>query len=97
MISDSNEQTLGNVIRQVLRSYGLEKKVNEQRIISNWEKVTGPMISKYTRNLRIRNHVLYVEITSSVVRNELNYAKEKLITALNEAAGQEVIKKIVIR
>jgi len=97
MIRDSNEQTLGEVIREFLRSYGLEKKVSEQTVISKWEEVTGPMISKYTRNIRIRNNTLYVEISSSVVRNELSYAKEQLMKALNDAAGKEVVKKIVIR
>lgn len=96
-LRDSNEQSLKEVLQQFLRTFGLEKRVDEQRVIAGWGKVTGPMISKYTRNIRMRNKVLYVEITSSVVRNELNYAREQLVKALNEEAGKEVVKKIVIR
>jgi hypothetical protein len=40
---------------------------------------------------------LYVHLNSSVARNELLMLKEALKEKLNERAGKEVIKDIVLR
>ncbi|MEA3505060.1 MAG: DUF721 domain-containing protein [Bacteroidota bacterium] len=94
---DSNEQSLKEVIEYLLKAYRIDGRVNEQRLISNWENVVGPMIGKYTTSLRIHHKVLFVELTSSVVRNELNYAKEKLVKSLNDTVGARVINRIVLK
>jgi hypothetical protein len=36
-------------------------------------------------------------LSSSVLREELSYGKEKIIAMLNEAIGKNVIKKLVLR
>jgi hypothetical protein len=55
------------------------------------------VIRQYTRNVYVKNHVLYVSLTSSVLRSELLLCREKLIKSLNEYAGAEAIRDIVIR
>jgi predicted nucleic acid-binding Zn ribbon protein len=94
---ESNEQTLKEVIEQLLKAYRIEGKVHEHMLISKYPEVVGPMISRYTENLRIRNRTLFLTINSAVVKNELSYAREKLTKSLNEAAGKDVIDKIVIK
>lgn len=94
---ESNEQTLKEVIEQLLKTYRIEGKVHEQMLISKYPEVVGPMIARYTENLRIRNRTLFLTINSAVVKNELSYAREKLTKSLNDAAGKDVIDKIVIK
>jgi hypothetical protein len=38
-----------------------------------------------------------VSLTSSVLREELNYGKDKIIAMINEELGKEVVKKVVLR
>ncbi|MDX1784359.1 MAG: DciA family protein, partial [Aequorivita vladivostokensis] len=40
---------------------------------------------------------LYVQLSSSVLREELSYGKEKIVKLLNEELGKELIKKVVLR
>jgi predicted nucleic acid-binding Zn ribbon protein len=94
---ESNEQTLKEVIEQLLKAYRIEGKVYEHMLISKYPEVVGPMIARYTENMRIRNRILFLTINSSVVKNELSYAREKLTKSLNDAAGRDVIDKIVIK
>ena len=57
----------------------------------------GPTITRYTTNLYIRNQVLYVHLSSSVVRQELLMARSMLVRNLNARVGSQVIVDIVFR
>ncbi len=92
----SNEQTLGEIIKDVLKSYGLEKKVTQVRVASSWDKVMGPFIAGKTINITLEKDTLIVRLNSPALRNELNYEKEKIINKLNKECGADVVKKIVI-
>ena len=97
MIKKSNESTLRQAIEEMLKTYQLDRKLTETRLINSWEKVVGRMIAKHTSTLYIRNKKLIVKLDSAALKNELSYAKEKIKNALNKEAGQEVITDIVFK
>lgn len=72
-------------------------KLSEAGIINSWEEIVGKAISSRTTKIYIKDHVLYVHLNSSVVRNELLMLREVLKEKLNEKAGSEIIKDIVLR
>ena len=45
----------------------------------------------------LKNKTLYVNISSSVLRQELSYGKQKIVELLNKEIGSEVITKVVLR
>ena len=59
--------------------------------------MVGPVITRYTTNLFIKNQVLYVSLSSSVIRQELMMGREMLIRNLNAQVGSQVIVNIVFR
>ncbi|MCD4772292.1 MAG: DUF721 domain-containing protein [Bacteroidales bacterium] len=91
----SNEQTLKEVVRELLKAYRWGGKILEIRLMNSWENVVGKMISKHTLKLDVRKKVLYVKLDSPALKNELSYAKERIIKSLNEEVGEDVINKIV--
>ncbi|MBE9480441.1 MAG: DUF721 domain-containing protein [Bacteroidetes bacterium] len=91
----SNDQTLKEVINELLEAYKLGDKLKEVRLIDSWEKVVGKLINKHTKNLYIKKKVLFVKLDSAALRNELSYARQKIIKALNKEAKEEVIDDIV--
>ena len=93
----SNDQSLGDAIREFLHSYHLEDKLNETKVIQSWGKVVGPLVEKYTHGLYIRNRILFVKVESAALRHELSYSKSKIIAALNKEVKSEVIEDIVLR
>ncbi len=93
----SNDQTLKEVINELLESYKLGDKLKEVRLIDSWEKVVGKLINKHTKNLYIKKKVLFVKLDSAALRNELSYARQKIIKALNKEAKEEVIEDIVFK
>lgn len=89
--------SLAEAVRDYLREMKLEDGLTEINLINSWEDVVGKAISLRTTRIYIKDHILYVHLSSSVVRNELMMLREALRQKLNERAGSEVIKEIVLR
>ena len=83
----SNQQTLGQVIKDFLRQSGWERKLDEVKIMTEWDKVLGPSLAKYTEEVFIQNNKLHIRLNSSTLRQELSYKKSEIVKELNEAVG----------
>lgn len=92
-----NTELLSDVIRQVLKEHHLDKPLNEKRLIDAWPLVLGNNIIQYTSDLFIKNRVLYVTLTSSVLRHDLFLSREEIKNSLNNQVGVEVIVDIVFK
>ena len=57
----------------------------------------GKGVNNYTTNIKLQKDTLYVQLSSSVLREELSYGKDKIIAMLNEALGKDLIKKLILR
>ncbi len=93
----NNAEPIGKLIREYLRQESLETPLNEQRLIDAWPRVLGPVIASYTRELYIRNQILYVHLTSAALRQELMMGRELLVRNLNKEVGATVITNIIFR
>lgn len=93
----TDSEQVGGVILQYLREMGLETPLNEHRLIQAWDMVLGPAVSRYTKELRIYNQVLFVTVSSAALRNELMMRRSELVARLNAQAGAQVITQIVLR
>ncbi len=80
-----------------MREEGLETPLNEHRLIAAWKEILGPGIASYTSNIYIRNQILYVHLSSSVLRQELMMGRELLVKNLNRHVGAQVITNIIFR
>ena len=92
-----NTESLADVLRRYLREEGVETPLNEHRLISAWEEVVGSAIARYPTSLFIRNQVLHVHLSSSVLRQELMMTRKILVRRLNEKVGAQVIVDIEFR
>lgn len=93
----SNAESIGLLIRQFMRQNGIESPLNEYRLIQSWNEVVGPAIARYTSDMYIKNQILYVHLTSSVLRQELMMGRELLVKSLNNKVGAQVIVNIIFR
>ena len=93
----NNAEQIGVLIRNFLRQESLESPLKESRLINAWPEVLGPVIASYTRDLFIKNQVLYVSLTSAALRQELMMGRELLVRNLNQHVGAQVITNIIFR
>lgn len=93
-----NTESIGEVLQQYLKENRfLNKKIAESRVLSGWHILFGKTISSYTTNVYLRNQTLYVCLSSSVLRSELLMAKDRMIKALNDRAGIEIVEEIIFK
>ncbi|MEE4001446.1 DUF721 domain-containing protein [Tenacibaculum sp. FZY0031] len=74
----------------------LKKGFQKIHIDEAWEKLMGAGVASYTSEVKLQNGTLVVRLSSSVLREELSYGKEKIIRMINEEIGEELVKKIML-
>lgn len=98
MFNKKNELPISDLLSDFLNSNPkIKVSLAEHRAISAWKSLLGEGVSQYTKNLYFKRNILYVQLTSSVLRAELMMNKKSLIERINEQAGMEVVKEIVLR
>jgi predicted nucleic acid-binding Zn ribbon protein len=93
----SNTQPIENVIREYLKEMNIDQKLKEVGIVSRWEKLMGKTVAVRTSHIYIRNHILYIHVTSSVLKNELLMMRQAIIEKINEEAGERIVEQMVIK
>jgi len=92
----TNTAHIAQVVAELLKEYKIDSKLMESRLIAAWPEVLGPL-AKPTDELFIKNKILFVRLSSSVIRNELSMMRSTLVRRLNEKTGEEVITDIFFR
>jgi len=94
-LKGSNEQSLKEVIDELIKTYKLKDGIAASRVINSWEKVAGSMIFKHTEKIFIRKNNLYLKLDSPALKQELSYAKSSIIKKLNKTVDQNLIEDII--
>jgi predicted nucleic acid-binding Zn ribbon protein len=89
--------SLADALRDYIHEMNMENKLREISLIGSWEEIVGKAIASRTSDIYIREKVLYVKLNSSVVRNELLMLRQAILEKLNEKAGSDVIRDIVLQ
>jgi predicted nucleic acid-binding Zn ribbon protein len=93
----SNTQSLSEVLRDYVKGTSIERKLKEVDVVQSWEELLGQTIAHYTISVSLRGKILFVEINSSVVKNELFMMRDEIRRKLNEKAGEELVEKIIFK
>ena len=89
--------TIGDALKEFIHTNRLEKGLDVVNAKKAWKSMMGVAITKYTTDIKLDGDTLHVQLSSSVLREELSYGTEKIIKLLNEELGKELIKKLVLR
>ena len=97
MKRDFELKKIKSILNNIIDNNSLKVGLNNVKIQSVWKKIMGSNINSYTSGISLKKRTLYVKLSSSVLREELSYGKEKIIKILNEEFGEIIIDKIVLR
>ena len=87
---------IGDILKEFVETNKLQGGLDKIEVRDVWESIMGNGVNHYTTAVKLERHTLYIQLSSSVLREELSYGKEKIISMLNEALGKELIKKLVL-
>lgn len=88
---------LSDALKEFVDTNHLQSGLDKVDVKEAWVNLMGNGVNNYTNSVSLKRDTLYVDLSSSVLREELSYGKEKIIMMLNEHLGKELIKKIVLR
>ncbi len=95
-VRQSNQPTaLKDVMPKFFETYQLKKPHQEANIKTSWLQMMGKPIADRTRRLFIQNKVLYVELSSAPLKQELSMSGNKVRDLLNQQMGENVLDKVI--
>ncbi|MCL5130425.1 MULTISPECIES: DUF721 domain-containing protein [unclassified Algibacter] len=89
--------SIQDALKEFVTTNRLEKGLDKVNVADAWAKLMGNGVNNYTSSVALERETLYIELSSSVLREELSYGKQKIINMLNEELGKDIIKKLVLR
>jgi len=89
-------EPVGELLRNVLRRLGLERRLEEQRAIEAWPGIVGPAVAEQARAVAIREGVLFVDVATNVWMQELGLMRDSIAERLNAHLGAPLVRKIVL-
>jgi hypothetical protein len=93
----NNQSTVGDVLKHIIQENKLQPGMDQIDVKDAWKNLMGNGVNHYTKNVVLRKTTLYVELSSSVLREELSMGKAKIVAMINEELGREVVKEVVLR
>lgn len=85
---------LKDLIPQMLQENKLQKGMDQIYIKEAWGEVMGQGVLNYTDSITLKNRTIFVKLSSSTLREELEYGKEKIVKMMNDAMPNLVIKAV---
>ncbi|KFF11436.1 DUF721 domain-containing protein [Flavobacterium hydatis] len=93
----NNQSTVGDILQRIIQVNKLQPGMDQIDVKEAWRQLMGNGVNSYTRNVVLKGSTLYVELTSSVLREELTHGKSKIITMINEELRRDVVRDVVLR
>ncbi len=93
----NDQQKIDDLLKSFVKENKLEKGLDKVTVEAAWRDLMGNGVNNYTNSIKLHQDTLYVELSSSVLREELSYGKEKILSMLNEALGKDLISKLILR
>ena len=93
----NNESSIGEVLKEIIQSNKLQPGMDQVSVKEAWVSLMGNGVNSYTKNVTLKGSTLYVELTSSVLREELSHGKSKIIAMINEELRRDIVKDVILR
>jgi predicted nucleic acid-binding Zn ribbon protein len=91
------QYSIGEAIQHFLKQSRMKNDIKALQIEELWEQLMGKTIARYTDNIKIINHTLFITTSVAPLKQELSYQKEKIKLRVNEALGSNDIQDVIIQ
>jgi len=93
---ENNSYSVKDLMQSFIKENNLSKGMRKLKVEETWAEMMGPGVMAHTTSVKLQNKTLIIQLTSSVLREELCYGKEKIIKMMNEKIGEGVITKLML-
>jgi predicted nucleic acid-binding Zn ribbon protein len=93
----ANIQSLGDALKMLVQSLGIEKQIEQYKIFDVWNEVVGQQVAKVAQPERLQNGVLIVNVNNAPWRTELTFRKKEILEKIHEQTKSKSITDIKFR
>jgi hypothetical protein len=93
----NEESPISDVLKQFISQNKLEAGMDVVNVREAWKNLMGKGVNNYTTEIQLKGSVLYVALSSAVLREELSYGKDKIIKMINEELRKDLITNLILR
>ncbi len=93
----NEESPISDVLKQFISQNKLEAGMDVVNVREAWKNLMGNGVNNYTTEIQLKGSVLYVALSSSVLREELSYGKDKIIKMINEELRKDLVTNLILR
>ena len=89
--------SLENILKKIFNKPKIKKKLEETEVLNQIDEILGNNLTTYISKKYINNGILYIYLSSSVLRNELSFQKDSIIDSINNKLSKKIVKDIVFK
>ncbi len=89
-------QSVGDVLGRVVSKGAIADKVLQYEVVKVYEKIVGKPIARMTDKLFVNKGKLYIKVESSALKQELVYARGKILEMLNNELTKGRIEELIV-
>jgi hypothetical protein len=93
---ENDSFSIEDLMKGFIKENNLSKGMQKIKVEETWNTMMGAGVATHTTSVRLQNKTLIIQLTSSVLREELSYGKDKIIKMMNEEMGDELITKLML-
>ena len=93
---ENDSFSVKDLMQSFIKENNLSKGMRKLKVEETWREMMGPGVIAHTSSVKLQNKTLIIQLTSSVLREELSYGKDKIIKMMNEKIGETVISKLML-
>jgi predicted nucleic acid-binding Zn ribbon protein len=95
MLRDNN-RPLKEWLQVFAQSPQIRAKLYQTRVEKMWAELMGPVISGYTRRIKLDGQILLIFIDSASLKQELSIMKDQILSRVNERLGEDYVREVKI-
>ena len=88
---------IGDILEEFFKRPYVARKVAEGKLPEFWRDIVGEHVANLTNEVRLERGILFVSVSSSVVRNDLFYRRDQLAQLINQRAGIQLVNAVIVR
>lgn len=97
MTMRKNDQTIGQILGYLLQDPKYKPKLFQKKIEQGWQDLMGVWVNRETRSIRVKDGVLTIRISSSVLREELHFMRDQIKDKINTLLGEAYIDEVIVK
>ncbi|PWJ36127.1 DUF721 domain-containing protein [Sediminitomix flava] len=86
--------SIKKTMQNIMKSYQMEARYNNAMVTKLWANITGASIASRTQRVFIKKKVLYVELNSAPLRQELNMKRDRLVQLVNQHMEANAVEEV---